>query len=347
MAGADERAVEEVRRENALQGHDTVRMPRRRSRALQVIGIRLRLVGVVVLDASGDSGPIGKVVVDLRDRVSLEADPVSREDELRRVAGNRSVRDREERQIRDDARRDRDRGLGRARVAAGRDAHEAVTGVWRQRIGVVRQALGLVQLFVVGEQERRVLSDRSASRAAELIALEVRPLGVEEIPRVERAVPQEFKRAPVEGIGARFVDRRHHASGGPAIFGGVLVGQDAEFADRLDAEIDVQSAAGARVGEVVHNEAVDEKHIAGGPISGDGQRKAVAACRAGIREARGRLLSDAALDTRLERCELQPIASVQRQLANLSFPHQPTEARIDRVDLRHLRGHGDVLRHSA
>src|SRR5438477_4988773 len=178
----------------------------------------------------------------------------------------------------------------------------------------MRDPFVLPELLVIAEDERLVPLDRPARRAAVLVAPEVRSLGVEEVARIERAVPQELEHRAMKLVGARLEDRRDHAAGRPAVFGGVLAGQDAEFANSLDAEIYVQAAARARIREVVDDEPVDEKDVAGRSISGDRQSQPVASRGARIREGRCGLLPDAALDAGFERRELQPIAAVQRQL---------------------------------
>jgi len=95
---------------------------------------------------------------------------------------------------------------------------------------------------------------------------------------------REFEGVAVKFVGARFEDGGDHAAGGSAVFGGVFVGQHTELAHRLDAEVDVQAAARTGVREVVDDESVDEKDVAGRPVSRDGERQAVAARGARIRE---------------------------------------------------------------
>src|SRR5947209_20020144 len=102
-------------------------MTRRRTRALLVVRIRLRLVRVVELVAAPQHGPVGEIVVELSDDISLESDALSREIELGRVSGDRAVGDREEGQIPADLRRAGDARLGLAGIAADTDAHEAVS----------------------------------------------------------------------------------------------------------------------------------------------------------------------------------------------------------------------------
>src|SRR5947209_12870939 len=104
-------------------------MTRRRTRALLVVRIRLRLVRVVELVAAPQHGAVGEIVVELSDDVALESEALSREIELGRVSGDRAVGDREEGQIPLDLRRDGDARLGTAGSGADPDAHEAVAGI--------------------------------------------------------------------------------------------------------------------------------------------------------------------------------------------------------------------------
>jgi len=76
-----------------------------------------------------------------------------------------------------------------------------------------------------------------------------------------------------------------------------------ELANRLDAEVHVQAAARARIRESLTTSPSTRKTLPVA-IAGDRQRKAVAAGRARIRKAAGRLLPDAAFDAGFERGEL-------------------------------------------
>src|SRR5205823_951916 len=120
---------------------------------------------------------------------------------------------------------------------------------------------------------------RPAGRTAELITVELRFRDVEEIARVQRAVPQELKRISVKIIGAGLEDRGHHAARRSTVLSGVLVGEHAEFPDRLHAEIDIQTAAGTGIGKVIDDEAVHEEDVARWTIPGDGERQTVSARR--------------------------------------------------------------------
>ena len=67
-------------------------------------------------------------------------------------------------------------------------------------------ALPLSQAFVGREEECPAAPDRTAHRSAELVPVErVRVLGreLEEVPRIERIVPQELERLAAQVVGAR------------------------------------------------------------------------------------------------------------------------------------------------
>src|SRR5207249_1179210 len=63
------------------------------------------------------------------------------------------------------------------------------------------------QVLVAAEQERLVFLDRAADVSAVLIAFEGRPFVVEEVPRIQFIVAQEFEAASVDLIGPRFRDQ--------------------------------------------------------------------------------------------------------------------------------------------
>src|SRR5439155_22402945 len=77
-------------------------------------------------------------------------------------------------------------------------------GGYQTRAG---QALALPQGFVAAEKERLVFLDRTAHVTAVLIAFEGRPFVVEEVPRIQFIVAQEFEAASVDLMGPRFRDQ--------------------------------------------------------------------------------------------------------------------------------------------
>src|SRR5207302_5485298 len=108
----------------------------------------------------------------------------------------------------------------------------------------VREREILPQSLVAPEVEQRVLDDRAAGRAAELVARERRihlraGRGVdriEEVRLVELAVAEELEHGAVEAVRARLRHGADHAAGGAAELGGVVVRLDAELLHRVDAE---------------------------------------------------------------------------------------------------------------
>src|SRR5437879_11938155 len=170
-------------------------MARRRSGPFLIVGVRLRLVGVVELVASRKRGSFGTVVVHFTLPVSFQSDALARENVLGAVAADEAVGQREEGKIRLDVSGDGHGYLRPARIGSHLLAYQPVARIRRQRVRLVRDTLDFVQFLVVAKDERLVFDDRSAGRAAELVALELGLPDVEVIPGVEHAVAQELLHA--------------------------------------------------------------------------------------------------------------------------------------------------------
>src|SRR5262249_51459377 len=262
-----------------------------RTGELLIVRIGLSLCGVVGLITSRKRGAVREMMIDPGNAVALESLASSGKNVLAGIACDGAVGLREKRQIRPHGGTDRDAHGLRARGIA---EYRAIARVGRKGERDVRQSFDFAQLLIIRKKEGLVPGDRSSQRTAELIAVERRLLRVEEVARVELAVAQKLKNASVKLVRARLKNGGHHAAGGSSILRRILVGQDAEFADRFHAEIHVQSAARAGVGVVVHHQAVDQKDIARGPAAGNRERFSVAARGARVRKAGRRLLSDSA-----------------------------------------------------
>ena len=108
-----------------------------------------------------------------------------------------------------DQRRNAHERQSRRRAGIRRGADQLAGQVAAARVGVGNQVdAGLVQVlaesFVVGEDERLVLLDRAAQRAAELVALKARHgSAVEEVARIEGVVAQEFVQRSVHLVASR------------------------------------------------------------------------------------------------------------------------------------------------
>jgi hypothetical protein len=91
--------------------------------------------------------------------------------------------------------------------------------------------------LVVDEEERPIAHDRPAEHAAELIAAELRLLGVrrgEDVARVQRLVTEELERRAMEGVGARLGRQVDDAAIEAAELGWRTVRFDRELLDRVD-----------------------------------------------------------------------------------------------------------------
>src|SRR6266478_948030 len=85
-----------------------------------------------------------------------------------------------------------------------RVVNQTVTGIERWNGSERGDALGLTNSLVVGKEKCSLWNDWPTDRSTKLVALERRDLrAVEEIPRVQRAVAEEFVSAPVKSARTR------------------------------------------------------------------------------------------------------------------------------------------------
>ena len=120
--------------------------------------------------------------------------------------------------------------IDRQEIAAGKIADALEIG---GHIGDPGKALPQAAAFVVAEEERPVLYDRTAQRRSELVALVLWALlcgWSEEVPGVQRAVPKEFVGGAVELVGAGLERDAHLSAGVSAERGVVSAGNDLELA---------------------------------------------------------------------------------------------------------------------
>ena len=230
-----------------------------------------------------------------------------------------------------DGRVDADVGEG----AADRDQAAASVGVGHGEDSRFGEALR--DAFVGDEEERLVAADRSAKAAAVLILgerrLRLRRV-VEEVARVELAVPREFERRSVHDVGARPGDGVDDAAASSELRA-VGVGQGLEFGDRLDAEGRAEHA-GARgaVPEIRDVGVVEQEGLPLGPASGHRIDGLPAEQRTGERHRGhgGR-----------QRDELGEVSAVQRQVGDLLLLNRRGHGARRGVHDRALAGDGDGL----
>src|SRR5260370_767266 len=127
-------------------------------------------------------------MVDPSHGIAFVSDARSREKELGRVAIDLTVGKREQCQIRLHDGSDGNR-LGHSATPARVVAYDAVPGIGRQRVRIVREPFDLPELLIIAKDEGLVLCDGSAGRASELVAPEWRLLLIEGVARVQGAVP--------------------------------------------------------------------------------------------------------------------------------------------------------------
>src|SRR5713101_5314826 len=175
-------------------------MTRRRASAFLVVRVRLRLVSVIELVTARQRCAVREILVDLSHYISFNSYALSCEHELGRVSGDRTIGKGEQRKVRPDAGSNRNGGsLG----AQGRVvAQDALAGIGRESIRTVRYAFNFPEFLIIGKEKGLVLFDRSARRAAELIALKPRLLRIKGIACIQSAVPQEFENSPMELVGS-------------------------------------------------------------------------------------------------------------------------------------------------
>src|SRR5690349_11253828 len=184
-AYSDASSVDEARREYVLQAQDSVLPFRRGQTRLQVVVVRSDQRCVVVRVAEGNRTCRRKIVVDFADHIIFLAVPCRVEQELRGIPCDKSVGEGVERQKGLDARINGDLGGGSASAVC---AKNTITGIQRKgRIGG-RQALYLLQAFVVCKEKGLVFFDWPAYGAAVLMAAKWRYGRIKKVPGIECAV---------------------------------------------------------------------------------------------------------------------------------------------------------------
>ena len=207
----------------------------------------------------------------------------------------RTVRHRVDGEVRQDGGWDRNRRLPRQDAAPRVVVHDGRH---------LRDPLVLAQALVAAEEERLVLDDGSAERAAELVPAEIRLLVIEVVLPVEAVVPEELEHRAGEQVGARLGDDVEDAAAGAPVLRAHRVGDDAELLDGLDAGHDAVRARGRVVQCVVVRGAVEREEVLARSGAGHGNLGALA----DIGPLHARPAHD---DARLQERELRHIAAVE------------------------------------
>ena len=247
--------------------------------------------------------------------------PVEDVDVLRDAAAEiRPVRDRIQIEVRLDG------GIHRARADGG------VRHRRRERDAEI-----FLQTLVAAEEEDAIPADRAADRDAELVPLERRRVAdVEVVRRVEPAVAEEFERRPVVVVAARFGRDADDAAHRAAVVRRERVRDDAELADRVDAERAVGSGDRRDAGVALHVRAVDQEAVRPAAHPVDVQLHPA-------RARRGARLLREVDDAGLQRGEGDVVAAVQRQLLDRLLRHERGERRRLCIDEHGAGRHGDAF----
>ena len=183
--------------------------------------------------------------------------------------------------------------------------------------GQERLALADFVPLEVAEEERAIVDQRAAERAAVLVLAEIglrasRTI-VEEVVRVERVDAQEFEAAAVGRVGARFDLQVHDTAERAAELGRICARLQLELVERIDAREDHYGLQP----RLVVVDAVEHIVVVARPLAvrREGRRRAPGEA-AGTVDVRAR---DAAHDARHRAREADEIPPVQRQRLDLFF----------------------------
>ncbi len=257
--------------------------------------------------------------IEIQERASSRADAIGRNAIAReRLAGQWIVRCRQ--------RASRDRRAGEVAGAFGRRRHEARTD---------RTAILAVPLDVA-EEVQLVANDRSADRPAEVVPLQLvlRLVGLfqEVVLRVQRVAAARVEGRAREAVRAGGRDDVDLRAPGAAELGTVVVAEDLEFGDRLERRVHEDRPVRS---DVVVVRAVDGPEVGGHIAAADRQ----------VGAAEQPLVLDVEevrrADARHQRRELQEVAPVQRQLADLLAGDDARDVAAENAHRRRRRDHVD------
>ena len=167
---------------------------------------------------------------------------------------------------------------------------------------------------------------------------DVRP--IKKVPGVERAVAVEIVSGSVKVIGPRLGNGVDYATGAPAVLGGVIVGENRELADRIHSHVHVQGASRTGVGIIIDHQSVDPKNVFNDAAAGNGDGQTIAALGTGsIGLSFARILQG----SRLQQRQLEPVAAVQRELADGGRIHEAAQRGAERIHLGRFARDLDLL----
>ena len=141
-------------------------------------------------------------------------------------------------------------------------------------------------------------------------------------------------------ISARLGDGIDHAARTPSVLGGIGAGKHGELPDRIDTEVDAEGASRALVGMIIDHEPIYHEHIRRRTASRN-RHKHTATVRNVFSEIR--VLAQPDEDSGLQCPQLQPVASIQRQLADGCLGHQSRHGRGGRIHLGRLPCHHELF----
>src|ERR1039458_7015168 len=153
--------------------------------------------------------------------------------------------------------------------------------------------------------------------------------------RVERAIAEKSDSRAVEGIRARTNRSSHHAARRSAVSSRRCADDDGEFLSRIDAQIEAGCCAWRRICVVHDGNGIQKKIEHFRAAAGQGDLLPFTAFEArryggladGVRTAKWG-------DTSLQGRQLDPVTSIQRELANRGGVHGPGDGRVAQLDLR-------------
>ncbi len=228
------------------------------------------------------------------------------------------------------------RPAGRKRIVDRRPELSGLLGGRRYQTRA-RNAFLVAQPFVISEPERPVANDRPSDCAAKLIAFALRLGRIQQFGKVvigiERVIPEKFEDAAVHLVGTRLDGRVHDRARTAAVLRRVRVGLDLELLQRFDRRLDelnVFTAEGIRIRDVV--DPIEQKDVVERAVAVDVQHAF---------EIHARQPRCAWKDARGEQRELVVVATVQRQIENLSFVDHQASRRCLRFQHRCGAGHLD------
>ena len=176
----------------------------------------------------------------------------------------------------------------------------------------------LANAFVGTVNKRLIFSKRGASGSPELHAAKRRNCasGIEIVFRVKNFVSIKQESRSVEFVNAALRNRVNYRSGGATVFRRVVAGQYGKFLNPVHSKIQARRTTWGAVRIIVYADSVDPIRVFICTMSAIAQLIPEPAI-AFVRAETGPNLIRYAGNSRLERCQRRPIATIQRK-----FPHR-------------------------